>query len=522
MKIRFHPDDLEVSATPENTVLQSAIEGNIPLSHLCGGQTRCTTCRVRVVEGLDHCGPRTDQEQRVADQSHFPDDIRLACQMKVEGDVTLRRLVVDDEDMAMTTQAVVERVRSEVLQMQRSSDLSTIVGILWEGLHDVGLHVDYCAVEIQREGESGTLAVAGNWLERRHGIEPHDWNVVGAANGYAGIVKGALIEDTQEAFRQTWSITSSEGYSSGSWWDVRFTHGRFVVMTRREDAFDQSAERTLATFGDSVALAYARAYDFQRLEDSNVELQETLSKLKRTQAELVQSAKMASLGQLVAGVAHEVNTPLGAIQSNNDTLTKSADRLRDGLPEDDKLRRVVNVIDNLTQVNRTAIERIDTVVTNLRRFSRLDEASIASYDVREGLTHTIALVGQEYTGRITIETNFGETPSIQCYPDLINQAFMNVIINACQSITGDGTVSVDVTTADTSVLIGISDTGDGIAEENLDKIFDPGYTTRGVGVGTGLGLSIVHQIIEKHSGSIAVTSEVGTGTTVTISLPVNP
>ena len=229
---------------------------------------------------------------------------------------------------------------------------------------------------------------------------------------------------------------------------------------------------------------------------------------------------MASLGQLVAGVAHEINTPLGAIQSNNDTLTRSVERIRENLSVDDaRLTRVVDVIDTLTQVNRTAIERIDTVVTNLRRFARLDEASLANYDIREGLDHTIALVSQEFTGRIAINTEFKEIPLIQCYPALINQAFMSVILNACQAIEGSGTVTISTRATDDSVAIEITDTGEGIAVENLDKIFDPGYTTRGIGVGTGLGLSIVHQIIEKHLGSIDVSSSAGIGTTVQISLP---
>jgi len=157
MNVRFLPDDQTVEVGPEKTLLQAAIEGHIPLSHLCGGQTRCTTCRLRVVGGIENCDPRTEQEQAIADQAHFPDDIRLACQTTITGNLEVRRLVVDDEDLAMTTQAVVERVRTEIFQMERASDLSRIIAVLWEGLHDVGLHIDYCAVEIQREGERALL-----------------------------------------------------------------------------------------------------------------------------------------------------------------------------------------------------------------------------------------------------------------------------------------------------------------------------------------------------------------------------
>jgi signal transduction histidine kinase len=519
MNVRFLPDDQTVEVGPEKTLLQAAIEGHIPLSHLCGGQTRCTTCRLRVVGGIENCDPRTEQEQAIADQAHFPDDIRLACQTTITGNLEVRRLVVDDEDLAMTTQAVVERVRTEIFQMERASDLSRIIAVLWEGLHDVGLHIDYCAVEIQREGEWGTLAVAGSWFERRHNIEPVERNVASAAHCYGTVTPGTLPEDVRQSFQSEWPGESPNAYASSSWWDVRFSHGRFVVMTRRENAFDTGNERILATFGDSVSLAYVRAHDFQRLEDSNTELESAYSELKRTQAELVQSAKMASLGQLVAGVAHEVNTPLGALQSSNDTLGKSAEKLR-GLVTDEvpQLKRIAGIIDSLTQVNDKAIDRIDRVITNLRRFARLDEASLASYDVREGLEHTIALVSPEYSGRITFKTELGEVPSISCYPDLLNQAFMSVILNACQSIEGEGIVTVATKPQDEQVLITISDTGDGIAEADLEKVFDPGYTTRGVGVGTGQGLSIVHQIIQKHAGEVSLTSTVGTGTTARITL----
>ena len=521
MIVHFLPDGADVEIAPDKTVLQAAIEGHIPLSHICGGQTRCTTCRVRVLEGIENCNPRTDQEQLVADQSHFPENVRLGCQTTVNGDVSLRRLVVDEGDLVLTTQSVVERVRSEVLVMERTEDIARIVAVLWEGIHDVGLHIDYCAVEIRQNDRVETIAVAGNWLERRHGVTSSRQKVNAGANAYRSQLDGVTESlSPEESFRQTWRIESEEAYTSGTWWSVPLSHGRFVVMCRRGCAFEGSDERILETFADSVSLAYARVADFQKLETTNTELQETLSELKRTQAELVQSAKMASLGQLVAGVAHEINTPLGAIQSNNDTLTRSVERIRENLSEDDaKLTRVVDVIDTLTQVNRTAIERIDTVVTNLRRFARLDEASLANYDIREGLDHTIALVSQEFTGRIAINTEFKEIPLIQCYPALINQAFMSVILNACQAIEGSGTVTISTRATDDSVAIEITDTGEGIAAENLDKIFDPGYTTRGGGVGTGLGLSIVHQIIEKHLGSIDVSSSAGIGTTVQISLP---
>ena len=141
-KICYLSDSKEVDAHPDKTILQASLENGIPHYYICGGNTRCTTCRVSIVEGLENCQPRNEKEQMVAEEMHFSPAIRLACQTKISGEVKLRRLVMDKDDLAFTSQQIVERVRSEVLAMADTEDFVNIIGVFWEGLQDLGIYTD--------------------------------------------------------------------------------------------------------------------------------------------------------------------------------------------------------------------------------------------------------------------------------------------------------------------------------------------------------------------------------------------
>lgn len=232
----------------------------------------------------------------------------------------------------------------------------------------------------------------------------------------------------------------------------------------------------------------------------------------RQQTQLIQSEKMASLGQLVAGVAHEINTPLGSINSNNALFKKCVEKLSG--PED-----INSMINELININTEAIKRINELAKSLKNFARLDEAEFQEADIHEGIKNTLMLINHEIKDRIEVIKDFGEIPNIKCYPNQLNQVFMNILINAAQSIEGEGKITITTGHSAPNIVITISDTGSGIPKENLKKIFDPGFTTKSVGVGTGLGLSIVYRIIQKHNGKISVESQVGRGTTFRIELP---
>lgn len=256
---------------------------------------------------------------------------------------------------------------------------------------------------------------------------------------------------------------------------------------------------------------------FNELKYQKQELQSALTKLKDTQTQLVQSEKMASLGQLVAGVAHEINTPLGSINSNNDMIAKCIDKLK----TTNNPKELLNILENINNTDKEAIYRVNEIVKALKNFARLDEAELQKADIHKGILSTISLIQHEVKNKIDIITEFGEIPEINCYPNLLNQVFMNLLVNAYQSIKDTGTITITTVKSIKGVNITIADTGSGIEQNHLDKIFDPGFTTKGVGVGTGLGLPICFQIIEKHKGNIKVQSEIGKGTSFSVFIPSN-
>ena|GEM_PF-2484248 len=244
--------------------------------------------------------------------------------------------------------------------------------------------------------------------------------------------------------------------------------------------------------------------------------------LEQAQVKLVQTEKMASLGNLVAGVAHEVNTPLGAMKSNNQVLIRSMQMLDElGPDKAEKRAKVLKTMSTLCDVNRQAIQRIDGIVDSLRRFARLDQSERGDVDLCAEIENTLTLVRHELKGKVRVHRNFQPVPPLNCYPNQLNQVFMNLIVNAIQSIENDGDVYIDIEGDEDTITVRVRDTGCGINPDHLVKVFDPGFTTKGVGVGTGLGLSIVHRIVEEHRGTISVESVVGEGSTMTVELPLD-
>jgi len=251
--------------------------------------------------------------------------------------------------------------------------------------------------------------------------------------------------------------------------------------------------------------------------------------LRDTQIQLVQSEKMASLGMLVAGIAHEINTPVGAIGSMHDTLVRAVDKLKsqleaqlpDGLTKGSRLATFLSAIQDANKVIKTATERVTTIVRRLRSFARLDEAELKTVDIHEGLEDTLTLIHHEIKHNIEVKRNYGDIPEVSCYPGRLNQVFLNILNNARQAIKGKGVIEITTRERDRKVFITIKDNGAGIAPDDLKRIFDPGFTTKGVGVGTGLGLAICYQIMRDHKGGIEVESAVGEGTTFTIWLPLD-
>jgi len=280
------------------------------------------------------------------------------------------------------------------------------------------------------------------------------------------------------------------------------------------NAIDEADRSMLNTLGTIYSLHVGMTYELIRISEER----------EKMQHQLVMQEKMASLGNLVAGVAHEVNNPIGAVNAAADVTVRCIDAIsvavQDDLDEDPKLRKAIDLLRRNNQVIVDAGERIGQMVQSLKNFARLDEADFKRADLHEGLESTLTLVQHELKGKIDIVRKFGDIPPINCYPNQLNQVFMNLFLNAIQAIDERGTITLE-TSADTErVYVRVTDTGRGIPRENLGRLFDPGFTTKGVGVGTGLGLSISYNIVEKHGGDITVESEEGLGTTFTLALPV--
>ncbi len=235
--------------------------------------------------------------------------------------------------------------------------------------------------------------------------------------------------------------------------------------------------------------------------------------------------QMASIGRLLAGVVHEINTPLGSIFSNNDVLLRSLgmldELLADGRPESlEKARRIVATCQTLAAVDGIACERIRAIIRGLKTFARVDTNEPRMVDLNEHLRDTIKLTEAEFRRRIKVETDFGDLPAIECFPQMLNQVFLNILVNAGHAIEGEGTIRVRTSMERGGVQVSISDTGRGMTPEEQERAFEAGFTTKPVGEGTGMGLAIASQIVEeRHGGSIWFESQPGVGTTFYLRIP---
>jgi two-component system, NtrC family, sensor kinase len=290
-------------------------------------------------------------------------------------------------------------------------------------------------------------------------------------------------------------------------------------------------------------LELARQTLEQRVQERTQELQKTLQDLKETQAQLIQTEKMSSLGEMVAGIAHEVNNPVnfiyGNIQCANDyiqDLVNLIDLYQQEYPEpslliSDKIEEIdlnfiTHDLSNVLNSMKMGAQRIREIVVSLRNFSRLDEADMKEVNIHEGIDNTLLILNHRINNEIKVVKKYGNLPLVECYPAQLNQVFMNILSNAIDVLIEQKTQTKKQITIDTGrwddcyIRVAIKDNGAGIAPEILSKLFNPFFTTKPVGKGTGLGLSICYQIIEQHKGKIAVISELGKGTEFIITLPI--
>jgi signal transduction histidine kinase len=414
----------------------------------------------------------------------------------------------------------------QVFLMKEPEDLANAIEALEEELRKLGLAFSVCGVAIV-DDKQGNLRI---YSARHEGLA----SVELAISDYRETsemldswierqVSVIRLADPASVFRDRALSHACEHCSTGDieyLLNVPFSHGTVFVGGTEAQKPTLDDVKTLTEFADAISVAYQRFVDFQSLGERTRELQET-------QLQLIQSEKMAALGQLVAGVAHELNTPMGAIHSNNQSAKKALERLiadldgRDGAGGLSEQAATLARLLDMNVVNDAASRRIIEIVTNLRRFARLDEAEWKAADLRAGIDETLALVEHQTRGRIEVIRTYAEIPLVQCYPGQLNQVFMNLIVNAIQAIEGEGRIEVECSRGGESVVVRVRDNGHGIPTESLPRIFDPGFTTKGVGVGTGLGLSIAYRIVSNHGGALKVRSEVGKGSEFTVEIPID-
>jgi len=298
------------------------------------------------------------------------------------------------------------------------------------------------------------------------------------------------------------------------------------------------ARTMIVTIHDATELKNAA----EELTRKNLRLNEAFAALKRSQAKILRQERMASIGQLAAGVAHEISNPIGFINSNLSTLGKYLSRLSGflaaqteciaaGAPPEQaesvrrrqaslKIDYIVKDLEDLVRESLEGAEHVQSIVADLKSFSRVDESDYREADINECLRSTINIVWNEIKYKATLKKELGEIPRTRCYPQQMNQVFMNLLVNAAHAIEQKGVITVRSREEDGYVCVTVADTGRGIPEENLNRIFEPFFTTKEAGKGTGLGLSITYDIVKKHNGEITVRSEPGKGTVFTVRIPV--
>lgn len=277
--------------------------------------------------------------------------------------------------------------------------------------------------------------------------------------------------------------------------------------------------------------------NLDRLARRSDSLEKANEELKLAQSQIIQSSKLATIGQLAAGVAHEINNPLAFVASNSKSLEKYFKKILDfigmlseridndnyaELKKSNNVDFIISDIEELLADNQEGLTRVRDIIADLKTFSRVDQAEMEKANLNDCIETTLKIAWNEIKYKVKLIKELSDIPSITCNVGQINQVLMNLIVNAAQAIETEGEVTITTRVENSDIVLVIKDTGCGISPEDMEKIYDPFFTTKPVGMGTGLGLSITYGIIKDHDGTIELESEEGKGTAFTIRLPISP
>ena len=407
-------------------------------------------------------------------------------------------------------------------------------------VEDSPTYLELLAAELRQEGYAVTPAATGAEALERLSLASFDGVVLdlvlpdmSGADVCRRIVESRRTVDhayvilalTASATRETMTSILAAGADDvvEKSRDIEVIKARLRALLRRKRLHEENSriagefrkkELEVLRAQSQKEAAEARAALADQLERANREL-------KETQVQLVQAAKMSSLGQLVAGIAHEINNPLAFVLSHHrtvgDLLDKLAPEIGPGLAE--PARGKWSKAARRLQEMRQGLERIEELVLKLRTFSRLDEGEIKHVKIEESIESVLTLLQHRMKGHIAVKRNYGEVKVLSCYPGPLNQVLMNLVSNAIDAIDGKGEIAITTGRHDSMFFVSVADTGKGIPAAQLERIFEPFYTTKPVGEGTGLGLSISYGIVRRHGGAIEVRSEEGRGTEMIVKIP---
>ena len=257
----------------------------------------------------------------------------------------------------------------------------------------------------------------------------------------------------------------------------------------------------------------------EELQMQNDELITTREIIENQNKQLIQSEKMASIGQIAAAVVHEINTPIGAIKSNAQMMDLAINQVTQ-LEPSEAIQKKLQLMKNTSSMISEASNRIIEIVRSIKNFSRIDQSEFKDADLHEAIDSVLTLTSNLWKSRIDIQKSYGVIPPVNCYIGLINQVIMNLVVNAIDAIEESGSITIRTGVDNEAAFIEISDTGTGMSPETLAKIFQQGFTTKAMGAGSGLGLALSKDIMEKHQGHIAVESIEGKGSKFTIWIPI--
>jgi signal transduction histidine kinase len=486
------------------------------------------------------------------------DTTKTREQLIVELEALRQQIAASDISVAERGRAA-ERVRAEAMLMQSSDDLLKVVAVMFQEMVTLGIKTPGSSISFIDE-KTGLVIKYLAWENPskyglsgpRLDVEEIDEDTVvftehssirqeGITPGQKHKPRSSRLVQTAEWWADTLGqlgfdidlSTNDLSFLAGEWFvtNIPFEHG---TVGFREREFHEEHMPIVQELTEGLSLGYLRFLDFRKIDEAQRQMidelegkLQTAERLRSTQNRLIVQEKMASLGSLVAGVTHELNTPLAAIKSMHDSLVKAVDKLKAKVEvtrsrefkNDRAMEIAFKVIADANRVITSSTERVAHILHSLQNFSRLDEAEFQLTDLHEGLESSLALLQLQMGDHIDVVKKYGDIKPIFCSPGQLNQVFMYLLKSAIQAIEASGEIQIETSSDKNQVYIRIGDTGAGIPPEQLERIFDIGFKATGPRVEMEFSWFAIYNIIHEHRGEVRIESEGGKGTEVTISLP---